>query len=162
VSSFNVSPNGNGNGFAIEGQPLAVLRGRYISNANDIADPIIEQNHLFGPSQPTRIIGLTSSLRFPKGIELSARGEYQGGNYLDEDASFQALSRAVRWPTCFAAYAKATTEWTAWELATCNSSTVRGDMFIFKADYAKLRDITLSAPVPPRLVPGMRNANISL
>ena len=167
VPSFNVSPNGNGNGFAIEGQPLAVLRGRYITNANAIADPIVEQNHLFGPSQPTRIIGLTSALRFPKGIELSARAEYQGGNYLDEDASYQALSRAVRWPTCFDAYAKQAAAgdqsgWTARERATCNSSQVRQDEFIFKADFAKLRDVTLRVPVPQRLLPATHNGSISV
>ena len=167
AAPFNVSPLGNGNGFAMEGQPLAVLRGRYITNADEIANPIIEQNHLFGPSQPTRIIGLTSSLRFPKGIELSARAEYQGGNYLDEDASYQALSRAVRWPTCFDAYAKQAasndqSQWTARERAWCNSSQVRQDEFIFKADFAKLRDVTLRAPVPQRLLPGTRNASISL
>jgi TonB-dependent starch-binding outer membrane protein SusC len=167
AAPFNVSPAGNGNGFAMEGQPLAVLRGRYITNADAIADPIVEQNHLFGPSQPTRIIGLTSALRFPKGIELSARAEYQGGNYLDEDASYQALSRAVRWPSCFDAYAKQAadgnqTNWTARERAWCNSSQVRQDEFIFKADFAKLRDVTLRAPVPQRLLPGTRNATLSL
>ncbi|HEY2374956.1 MAG TPA: SusC/RagA family TonB-linked outer membrane protein [Gemmatimonadaceae bacterium] len=167
AAPFNVSPGGNGNGFAMEGQPLAVLRGRYITNADAIADPIVEQNHLFGPSQPTRIIGVTSALHFPKGIELSARAEYQGGNYLDEDASYQALSRAVRWPTCFDAYAKQAADgnqnnWTARERATCNSSQVRQDEFIFKADFAKLRDVTLRAPVPQRLVPGTRSASISV
>ena len=167
AAPFNVSPAGNGNGFAMEGQPLAILRGRYITNANDIADPIIQQSHLFGPSQPTRIIGLTSALRFPKGIELSARAEYQGGNYLDEDASYQALSRAVRWPTCFDAYAKQAADgnqnnWTARERATCNSSQVRQDEFIFKADFAKLRDVTLRAPVPQRLVPGTHSASVSV
>jgi outer membrane receptor protein involved in Fe transport len=154
-------------GWAIEGQPLAVLRGRYIRNANDIAAPDIEQNHLFGPSQPTKIIGLTSSLRFPGGLELFVRAEYQGGNFIDEDASYQALSRSVRWPTCFAAYAKQAVDstlstWTAWERATCQSSQVRQDMFIFKADFAKLRDVTLRAPVPARFIPGAHNANVSL
>jgi TonB-dependent SusC/RagA subfamily outer membrane receptor len=154
-------------GWAMEAQPLAVLRGRYITNANAIADPVIEQGHLFGPSQPTRIIGLTTSLHFPKGIELFARAEYQGGHYMDEDASYQALSRAVRWPTCFDAYAKQAQDstkstWTARERATCNSSQVRSDEFIFKADFAKLRDVTIRAPIPSRLTPGVRSANISL
>ena len=161
AAPFNVSPNGNGNGYAVEGQPLAVLRGRLITNPNDIADPIIETNHLFGPSQPTRIIGLTSALRFPKGIELSARAEYQGGNYLDEDASYQALSRAVRWPTCFDAYAKQAADLTARERAWCTPQ-VRQDEFIFKADFAKLRDVTLRAPVPQKLLPGTNSATISL
>ena len=155
-------------GWAMEGQPLAVLRGRYITNADAVGDTaIIEQNHLFGPSQPTRIIGLTSSLRFPGGIELSVRGEYQGGNYIDEDASYQALSRAVRWPTCFNAYNEQAADgnqsrWTAREWATCNSSKVRQDMFIFKADFAKLRDVTLRTPIPARFVPGARGASFSL
>jgi TonB-linked SusC/RagA family outer membrane protein len=165
--AFNVAPGGNGNGFAVEGQPLAVLRGRYISNKDAIADPVIETNHLFGPSQPTRIIGLTSSFRFPYGIELFIRGEYQGGHYLDEDASYQALSRSVRWPTCFDAYAKQAatndqSQWTALERATCNSSQVRQDMFIFKADFAKLRDVTLRAAIPQRFVPGAHSASVSL
>jgi hypothetical protein len=35
-------------------------------------------------------------------------------------------------------------------------------MFIFKADFAKLRDVTLRAPVPARFIPGAHNANVSL
>ena len=75
-------------------------------NADDIADPIIEQNYLFGPSQPTRIIGLRPPCASRSASSSRRAAEYQGGNYLDEDASYQALSRAVRWPTCFDAYAK--------------------------------------------------------
>jgi TonB-dependent SusC/RagA subfamily outer membrane receptor len=164
-SAINV--NSNAFGWAIEGQPLAVFRGRYITNKDEIADPIIEQNHLFGPSQPTKIFGVNSSLRMPFGLELFARGEYQGGHYINEDASFQALSRAVRWPTCFAAYAKQTTptdqtQWTAWERATCNSATARNDMFIFPADFFKLRDVTVRAEVPRQVLRGVRNATVSV
>ena len=162
-----ISTNSNAFGWAIEGQPLAVFRGRYITNKDDIADPIIEQNHIFGPSQPTKIISLNTSLRVPFGIELFARGEYQGGHFINEDASFQALSRAVRWPTCFAAYGKQSTptdqsQWTAWERATCNSSQARQDMFIFPADFFKLRDVTMRVAVPSRLLRGVRSANVSV
>jgi len=161
-----ISTNSNAFGWAIEGQPLAVFRGRYIRNKDAIADPDIELNHLFGPSQPTKIFGINTSLRMPYGIELFARGEYQGGHYINEDASYQALSRAVRWPTCFAAYAKQSSptdqsQWTAWERATCNSSQARQDMFIFPADFFKLRDVTLRADVPRRLLRGARSASVS-
>jgi TonB-dependent SusC/RagA subfamily outer membrane receptor len=149
-------------GWIMEGQPVAVLRGRYVKNANAVADPIIETNHLFGPSQPTRVIGLTTSFRFPHGIELSARGDYQGGHYINEDASFQALSRAVKWPTCFGAYDKDPAQWTARERAFCNAANTRQDMYIFKADFFKLRDITLRAPLPTKYLRGVQTATASL
>ena len=157
------------NGWAIEGQPLAVLRGHYITNPDDIAPPNIVDKHLYGPSQPTRIIGVTSALQLPKGIEISARGEYQGGNYIDEDASYEALSRSVKWPTCFDAYAKAARDnnennWTARERVECDTKNgyLKSDLFIFKADFFKLRDVTVKAAIPKRFVPGAHTASLSL
>lgn len=152
-------------GWIMEGQPVAVLRGRRIVNADRREAPIIEERHLFGPSQPTRIVGLNSALRFWRGVELSARGEYQGGHYLNEDASFQALSRSVRWPTCFNAYPALasgdTASLTAWERATCVAKTVRADMFIFPADFFKLRDVTLRVPLG-RLIPNTESSTLSV
>jgi TonB-dependent SusC/RagA subfamily outer membrane receptor len=154
-------------GWIMEGQPVAVLRGRKVMNPDEIADPQTQTDFLFGPSQPTRIIGFTSSLRFPHDIELSVRGDYQGGNYINEDASYEAISRAVQWPTCFDAYAKQSSPsdyaaWTAKERAFCNPTNARPDLFIFKADFFKLRDITLRAAVPQKLRVGAQSAWISL
>jgi TonB-dependent starch-binding outer membrane protein SusC len=179
--AFNIAPTSNGNGWVMEGQPLAVIRGRFIRNKDalktalactattPVGDPCIESDHLFGPSQPTRIIGLNTSVQLPYGFEVFARGEYQGGHFIDEDASYQALSRAVRWPTCFEAYGKQLRDnntqvnWTAWERATCNSSQARQDMFIFPADFYKLRDVTVRAEIPRRLLRGtVRSANVSV
>lgn len=152
-------------GWIMEGQPVAVLRGRKIVNADRREAPIIEQDHLFGPSQPTRIIGVHSALRFWRGLELSARGEYQGGHYLNEDASFQALSRSVRWPTCFDAYPALargdTASLTAFQRSTCIAKAVRADMFIFPADFFKLRDVTLRVPLG-RLIPNTESSTLSL
>lgn len=151
-------------GWIMEGQPVAVLRGRRIVNADRRETPIIEQNHLFGPSQPTRIIGVNSALRFWRGLELSARGEYQGGHYLNEDASFQALSRSVRWPTCFDAYPALasgdTASLTALQRSTCVAKAVRADMFIFPADFFKLRDVTLRIPLG-RLIPNTETSSLA-
>jgi outer membrane receptor protein involved in Fe transport len=154
-------------GWIIEGQPVAVLRGRKVLNPDAVAAPQLDSAYLFGPSQPTRVIGLTSSLTFPHGIVLSARGDYQGGNYINEDASYEAISRAVQWPTCFDAYAKQSapndqSKWTASERSFCDPVSARPDLFIFKADFFKLRDVTLRAPVPPRLLRGVRGAQLSV
>lgn len=150
-------------GWIREGGPVAELRGRYVTNPDEIGAPIIEVDHAYGPSQPTRIIGGNAALRFPHGIELSARGEYQGGHYINEDASYEALSRGVQWPSCFGAYAKDPAQWTAWERTYCVASNARDDFFIFKADFFKLRDVTLRAPIPARLLAGAaQSGQISL
>jgi outer membrane receptor protein involved in Fe transport len=150
---------GSGYGWIREGGPVAEIRGRYVTNADSVAVPIIETDHAFGPSQPTRIIGGNLAFRFAHGIELSARGEYQGGHYLNEDASYQAISRSVLWPTCFDAYAKEKavgdkSTWTAREQSFCIPTNARGENFIFKADFFKMRDVTLRAAIPTQLLHG--------
>ena len=40
--------------------------------------------------------------------------------------------------------------------------SARPDLFIFKADFFKLRDVTLRAPVPARLLRGVRGAQLSV
>jgi len=152
------------------------VRGRKLTNPDAIAAPIVAADPnspaginllSFGPSAPTKLFGLTSSLRFPGNIELSARGEYSGGNFMVEGASPNALSRAVKWPLCFDAptYLQATpdeTNWTAWQRTICDSKNVRSDYFIFPADFFKLRDVTIRAPIPARFLRGARSAQVSL
>jgi TonB-dependent SusC/RagA subfamily outer membrane receptor len=164
------------NGWVAEGMPVADVRGRKIKNPDAIAAPIQAFDSSFtanpslvefGPSQPTKIFGLTSSLRLPGGIELSARGEYQGGNFIVEGSSPNALSRAVKWPLCFDAPTYLTpkideTQWTAWQQTICDSKNVRSDYFIFPADFFKLRDVTLRAAIPQRFLHGARTAQVSV
>ena len=142
-------------GWVVEGKPAAVVRGRLIKNpdARGVgADTAI--NHDFGPSAPTRIIGGNINIRGWRNITLSARGEYQGGAYIEEGASFNALSRSVLWPTCADAYKNiaANQPITVRETLTCIPTNVRSDMFIFKADFFKVRDISLTVPLG-RLIP---------
>jgi len=137
-------------GWVIEGQPAPVLRGKIIRNPDAVgAAPDTSSNYAFGPSQPTRIIGGSLSIRTWRNIQLSARGEYQGGAYINEDASYQAISRSVLWPTCFGAYDKQAAQQplTVKETLMCVPANARQDMFIFKADFFKIRDITLTVPL---------------
>ena len=142
-------------GWVVEGKPAAVVRGRLIRNPDArgvAADTSI--NHDFGPSQPTRIIGGNINIRGWRNITLSARGEYQGGAFIEEGASFNALSRSVLWPTCASAYKNISTGQpiTVRETLTCIPTNVRTDMFVFKADFFKVRDISLTVPLG-RLIP---------
>ncbi|MBC8086496.1 MAG: TonB-dependent receptor [Phycisphaerae bacterium] len=142
-------------GWVVEGKPAPVVRGKLIRNENarGVA-PDTVSNHDFGPSQPTRIISGNINIRGWRNISLSARGEYQGGAYIEEGASYNALSRSVLWPTCFDAYKNiaANQPITARETLTCIPANVRTDMFIFKADFFKMRDISLTVPLG-RLIP---------
>ena len=143
-------------GWVIVGQPAPVLRGRLIRNA-DVVGAAIDTtvNHTFGPSQPTLILSPSLNITTWKGISISARAEYQGGAYIDEDASFQALSRSVLWPTCARAYPAiaAGEPVTPRERLTCVPANARQDMFIFPADFFKLRDVTVTVPLG-KLIPG--------
>ncbi len=148
-------------GWVVEGKPAPVLRGKIIRNpdARGVAADT-SSNYDFGPAQPTRIIGGSVNLRTWRNISISARGEYQAGHYINEDASYQALSRSVLWPTCFDAYANiaANKPITVRETLTCIPANVRPDMFIFKADFFKVRDITVTVPLG-RLVPGTASSS---
>jgi TonB-dependent starch-binding outer membrane protein SusC len=151
-------------GWVIEGEPAPVLRGRLIRNADQLGAPIdTVVNHLFGPSQPTLIMSPQLSLRTWKGITISARGEYQGGGYIQEDASFQALSRSVLWPTCERAYPAlaANQPVTPRERLTCVPVNARQDMFIFPADFFKIRDLTLTIPMG-KVLPGTAGSTLVL
>jgi TonB-dependent SusC/RagA subfamily outer membrane receptor len=142
----------NGFGYVAQGQPVPVIRARLIRNPDAVgvpADTVVD--YYFGPSQPTHILTGTTSIRAWKGIELSLRGEFQGGHWLDEDASFQALSRSVEWPTCQSAYDKIKAgqqaQLTVRENLWCIQRNVRSDMFIYPADFFKLRDVSLRVPL---------------
>lgn len=151
-------------GWVIEGQPAPVLRGKLIRNPDARgAAPDTVSNHTFGPSQPTKIIGGNVSLRTWRNITISARGEYQSGAFINEDASYQALSRSVLWPTCASAFAniEAGKPITVREQLTCVPANVRPDMFIFPADFFKVRDITVAVPLG-RLMPGTTSSALTL
>ncbi len=151
-------------GWVIEGQPAPVLRGRLIKNEDEIGAAIdTVTNHTFGPAQPTLILSPSLNITTWKGISISARGEYQGGAYINEDASFQALSRSVLWPTCTRAYSAiaANQPLTPRERLTCIPANARQDMFIFPADFFKIRDITVTVPLG-KLIPHTASSSLVL
>ena len=46
-----------------------------VMNPDAIADPIIEDDQIYGPNQPTDIMGINSVFTLPGVVRLSARGE---------------------------------------------------------------------------------------
>ena len=155
-----------GGGWVEPGFPPLAARGIIINNPDDFAAPdtVCRSScsgpyHIFGPQQPTLILGQLLTLRLPKGITLSARSEYQGGAWINDGASFNALSRSVRWPTCARAYpilypggsavidTTNISQLTARERKECIPRYTNSDTFWFPQDFWKLRDVTLTIPI---------------
>ena len=147
-----------------QGAPAPVAIGLLIKNPNEIADPILEQNHVFGPNMPTRTIGAHADVHLWAGIRLGARVEYQGGNYLFDQAS-TSLYRSGVHPGCSKAYMEQTDghpeQQTAWERIYCNTTTAPNDGSIERGDFMKLRDLSLTVPLRGSLLRS-RSASVTL
>ncbi len=147
-----------GFGWVIEGEPAPVIRSKCVSNPDAKAEPIIlgeddpEDECLHGPNQPTQIFGLSSTMMLPAGITVSVRGEYQGGAFMYNGPQAAATRRSVRWAGCFEAYNTWETQGyeqlTAEERARCNIQHYVSDFAIQPADFFKIREISVQAPLP--------------
>ena len=138
-------------GWIIEGEPAPAVRSVFIRNADALEDPDVETGHVYGPNSPTRTVGLRSSLRLRSGLEVSARLEHSGGNYILDNAS-RNLAAAGAWPVCDDAY-KAIAEGNrasldAWHRLWCTPTAVPIEGPVWPADFARLRALTLSIPLP--------------
>ncbi len=170
-------PFAAGGGWVETGFPVMGAKGIKIKNENEIAAPdtacivgtdpcASDGEYIFGPQQPTFILNMNASIRFPKGVTLSARGEYQGGAWINDGASFNALSRSVLWPTCrrangVLAQGGTTADLTARERLECIAANTDSDFEWFKQDFFKLRDLTLTVPVQA-LIPRTTSATLTL
>ncbi|KPJ80334.1 MAG: hypothetical protein AMS19_09615 [Gemmatimonas sp. SG8_23] len=169
VAEFSVG----GNGWIIDGQPAPVIRGQRVQNPGEFAEPVIVQDSIFGPNQPTQIVGINSTFSLPYGMRLTARGEYQGGHYVTAGVAVNAIGRSVVWAGCYDEYGIAGEAplqidspgrdgLTALERARCDADLAEGSFWAEKADFFKLRELSLQAPLPENLIPGTSGATLTL
>jgi TonB-dependent starch-binding outer membrane protein SusC len=159
------------NGWVIEKEVAPVIRGMRIRNPDQLVPAgttgaqvfaaNVDQNYAFGPANPTHIYGGSLNIRTWKNIAISARAELQKGSYINESSSFNAITRSVLWPTCDATYKKqaASQQLTVKETLMCVPANARADMFIFPADFFKLRDVTVTIPMG-RFIPGTSSSSL--
>ena len=134
----------------MEGFPVPAETGIYITNPTEIADPVYENDHYYGPQLPTKMLALNTTIRFPKGISLSAMGEYRGGHVIQRNPI--SISRSVRSPICRPFYADPDNSITLkdgvnalWR-ARCTPSQ-RGRGYWYDSSYFKIRNVSLQFPV---------------
>jgi TonB-dependent starch-binding outer membrane protein SusC len=181
-------PFAAGGGWVEEGFPVMGATGVRINNADEVApydttcafSCLPSTNgavHMFGPQQPTKVFGGNVTLRLPKGISLSARGEYQGGAYIFDGPTNNALQRSIRWATCSNAFellaagpytvdaagnaTGSAANLTAWERLSCIPARHVGDVHWEKMDFFKLRDLTARFPLE-WLIPQTSSATLTL
>ena len=154
--------------WVIEGQPAPVVRGRFISNAEEAATPVVEQNHIYGPTQPTLNWSPSTSFRFPGGIFLTARGEFKGGHTtLESNFTRGGVGRSAWMPLCWDFYVnpyngpavgftgpaannntldlKGSTP--ALYRALCTPSLIQESYTARKGDFFRLRTLSLQVPL---------------
>jgi len=81
------------------GYPIVSLWGEAVSNPDAIADPIIEDDHYYGPIYPTHILSATTSINLFQRPTLYALGEFHGGQYQFNIMPWQQVRRGL-WPEC--------------------------------------------------------------
>ena len=139
-------------GRIIEGQPVPVGWDRRVENpdeigpfryANDGADVVV------GPKFPTHFVNPSVTLRVPGNIQISARGEYRGGNYLEINPI--PIGRSVRSPLCFPYYVDPANDITLKDDTPAiwreRCTPRNGDDYWWDADYFRLRSVSASIPV---------------
>lgn len=147
------------------GEPIRVRRGDIITNPNEIADPVFDRNVVLGPNQPTHIITPRMTLRLPRGIVVTARGEYQGGHYIYDGATRWALATGGALPLCAGVTedvaAGNLSNVTARERAVCIRANLRTGVFYYPADFFKLREVSVQLPLE-EFIPGVSQASLTL
>ena len=162
---FNVA-----GGRIIKGQPAPVRVGTLLLNPDEIAEPEYETNHVFGPTYPTRIWNLHSSVQLPGAIRLSARGELQTGFYMSGALSTSAARQGLAW--CDAdeggngAYQAIEEgridELTAFDRAYCDAASFPSQFPVVPADFFRLRDVSLQLPLPFQDLGRWRDATMTV
>ncbi len=149
-----------------EGDPVPSYYGDRIMNPDELAEPRIVQDTFLGAVNPTRLIGLGSTLRLGQNVILDALFEHQGGHYLPNYTGYQNARRGA-WYPCYEIQEKlvaerngdasAVADVRAIDRAKCRMNGISAKphnsyFWIEKADFWKLRTVALTYQLPPALV----------
>ncbi|MBI4539214.1 MAG: TonB-dependent receptor [Gemmatimonadetes bacterium] len=141
-----------GFGFIVRGQPVPVLRSPRVTNPDEIADPKYDLAYYWGPTQPTLTVTPSTEIRLPRGVTVSARGEYLGGHYIQDANTYGQISRGeALWPSCIRIQelfkAGRLNELTAYQRNRCVQKYSRNGTPVNKGDFFKLREVTVRIPL---------------
>ncbi len=155
-----------GNGWIVDGEPVPVIRGECVTNPADFAEPVIEDDCIYGPNAPTKGFGINTLVTLPGGLRLSGRGEYQGGHYVTATVANSAISRSVTWAGCYDEYSIEETGGrdglNAFQRARCDADLTESEFWAEKADFFKIREVSLQYQLPESMLAGANAASLTL
>ena len=155
-----------------EGFPVPAYIGKRVTNPNDYADPIYEDDAFLGATFPTRIISPSLSLTLFRSVTIDALGEFQRGGHLLNAMAYQNAF-LNSWQPCYAAQnamrqaaagdASALAGFTALQRARCTLSGTERDysLWVESSDFFKLRQLSLTYDVPARFLRGAHSASLT-
>jgi len=197
IPPFTVAGAFQGGAWIIEGKPVPLIRTDFVRNGDKpgipgacsapaaVADPslpCVDPQHEYGPGQPTLTVMPNVAVRLPRGVNLSAAGEFRGGHYSTE-SNFTAggVQRSAWMPYCWefytnpyhgkvVDYAPPRADQTldlkpdtpAKFQAACSPNRFRAGLFTNRADFFKLRRLTAQVPVDFAFPEATRNAVLTL
>ena len=151
-----------GNNQVREGYPVPSYFGPRITNPEEFADPIIEQDAYLGRNYPNRITSLQTSFRLFDRLTVDAMGEWQNGGYLMNWVGYQNARRGI-WRPCFAVQARlraakagdasALNDVRALDRYRCGSdaidrTVINNAYWTESSDFFKLRTVSVSYDLP--------------
>jgi outer membrane receptor protein involved in Fe transport len=168
------------NAYMKVGGPAPAYYAQYqLDNPNEYADPVILTDSLveIGPVFPTKLLSLGTTLSLMDRVTLDGLWEFQGGMYAQNYTGQQSARRGAWW-ACLPfqeAYLKGgdVSGYTAFERARCapnqRNLVVPNALDWYdiawwteKADFWKLRSISLSYRLPERLLPAGKSGTITI
>jgi TonB-linked SusC/RagA family outer membrane protein len=167
--------------YICEGAQVPVLKAKRITNPNAFADPVFDEDAEVGPTYPTRLIGLGTTVDIGNSLHIDALMEGQFGHFLPNYTGYQNARRGS-WFACFGiqeamidAYrgnAGALADVTALDRARCAVKTAASpmnagygydsDWWIESADFWRLRTLTLSYDLPENVLRWGRSATVTV
>ena len=158
--------NIGGNGWIVDRKPVPVIRGECVTNPTAFAEPDIIDDCIYGPNAPTKGFGINTMIALPGGLRLSSRGEYQGGHYVTATVANSAIGRSVTWAGCYDEYTieedGGRAALTALQRARCDEDLTDSNFWAEKADFFKIREVSLQYQLPESLLGGADAASLTL
>ena len=161
----------NARTFVREGDPVPSYIGRRVTNPNEFADPIFEDDAYLGSPFPNRIISPSASVRYSDWLTVEALGEFQRGASLLNAVGYVNAWQSG-WRPCFdvqdklraaqAGDASALSDVTALERARCTLTGASRDFsnWIESSDFFKLRHVSATVDLPAGLIPGTNQTSV--
>ena len=149
--------------WAREGYPLASYFDVQVTNPDEIAEPVYAmdpdptfgRNVFIGPVFPEFNWTISSALRIGDNLQISARGEFKGGQVMFSRTA-EANTQRNTWPACYDIQQRMAagdlSDVTALQRSRCKARPDRGTLTT-RADFFRLRSLAVSYDLPESLVP---------